>query len=491
MNENQNLTGRVMKSGFWALGLRMGNRGVGLVRVLILARLLLPEDFGLLGIALLTVAAIETFTVTGFDQALVQREDTEDRFWDTAWLTAAGRGIALAAVVFAAAPAVAWFFDRPDSVWVVRAMAAGPLIRGFSNLGIVRYVREMDFRRRFVYEFGITLVDAAVSIPLAIALRSVWALVLGLIAGQVAGLFISWLQRPVRVSLRFDRGSFSELFGFGRWVTGSSIMNFLLVQGDDVVVGRLLGASSLGLYQMAYRIGTLPVTEAGQVIASVTFPAFSRLRNDRERLRGAFFRVVGIAAMAAVPGGLAIALLGADFVSVVLGPNWTPMTGALVILAVFSAFSGLGTVYTPLLHAIGRPDLPAKIILFRLGILAAAIVPLTFHLGLAGTATAVLVSSVLVNPAGAWIVTRELEGRLGEFARALGPSLVTSAPIVAGGALALLWLDGGLARLAVIAGWSAAAFAGSVYFLEKSGRLGLRSEIAEAGLFTSPGGGRE
>jgi len=449
MNDSNNLSKRVISGGIWVFSLRITNRLISLARTLIIARLVLPEDFGIIGIALLFISALETFTVTGFDTALVQRSSVEDRFWDTAWIAAALRGAALAGLIYLAAPWVGAFFGRPDSVSIIRIMALWPLVRGFTNMGVWRFVKDLNFRRQFVYEFSITFADAAVAIPLAIIYRNVLALAAGILAGQVAGLVVSWLYHPLSVRFRFDRAAFKELFGFGRWITGSSILNFLLIQGDDLVVGRMLGATPLGLYQMAYRLSCLPATEIAQVISKVTFPAYSKMQDDPERVGAAFLRVVRFTTLASFPLGVIIVMLGPDFVRVVLGPNWEPMIPAFQILAVYGVIYSVGSCLGPVLVGMGRPDVLTKIQFAKLLIMLAIIFPMVKYWGIAGAAGAAAVNAVIMNPVGDYIVMKHVGRSMLDFVKSIFPSLILAG--VAGLAIAfpVLLLDSPFFRLAI------------------------------------------
>ena len=189
----------------WVLALRIVNRGLGFIRTIILAGLLAPEDFGLLGIGMLSIAAIETFSQTGFGHALIQKKENIDSYLDTAWTVSAIRGIVLFLILFISAPLIAKFFNSEQATLVIRVIAVSTLITGFKNVGVLHFFKKLEFNKQFVYEFSGTLVDLSVAIALAFILRNVWALVWGGLAGNLLRLFMSYLLHPYRPRLKIRK----------------------------------------------------------------------------------------------------------------------------------------------------------------------------------------------------------------------------------------------------------------------------------------------
>ncbi|MCD6270366.1 oligosaccharide flippase family protein, partial [bacterium] len=270
MEPGKTLSQRVVKGGFWVFLLRIVNRGFSLIRLVILARILSPNDFGLMGIALLTMATLDTFSQTGFQQALVQKKEDIKSYLDSAWTVLILRGFILFAILFFIAPYAAIFFDAPEAKSIIQVIGFAVLLQAFTNIGVIYFQKELEFNKQFIYQLSGTLADFIVAISAVLILKNVWALVLGLLAGSFARFVVSYLIHPYRPHLSFDLGRAKELFGFGKWVLGSSILVFLITQGDDIFVGKLLGVAALGFYQMAYRISNMPATEITHVISQVT-----------------------------------------------------------------------------------------------------------------------------------------------------------------------------------------------------------------------------
>ena len=391
------LSQRVVRGGFWVFTLRIASRGLSLVRTIVLARVLAPSDFGLMGIALLTMSALETFSQTGYQAALIQKKENIEDYLDTAWTISALRGFVLFSVLYLAAPYIALFFDTPAATPIMRAIGVSMLLNGLTNIGVVYFRKELEFNKQFVYQLSGTVADLVVATTAALLLRSVWALVFGLLAGNFMRFVASYLTHPYRPRLNLDLGQSRELFGFGIWMLGSSIVVFLAIHGDDAFVGKALGVSALGFYQMAFRFANLPGSEIG-VLSRVAFPAYSKLQDNIPKLRSAYLKMLRFVTFLAMPLAGGIFALGPQFTQIFLGDKWMPMVPALRILAISAAIKTIVATGSALYNAVGRPRLSFMVILATLIALTGAIYPLTLLWGLSGTAWAVLMSYCITGP---------------------------------------------------------------------------------------------
>jgi len=223
-------------------------------------------------------------------------------------------------------------------------------------------------------------------------LKDVWALVIGQIAVGLVSLVVSYLIHPYRPSIHLDLKKSKELFGFGRWVFGSSILAFLLTQGDDIFVGKMLGITALGFYQMAYRISNMPATEITHVISQVTFPAYSKMQDDLPRLREAYLRVLQLTAFLSFPIAGLIFILGPDFTKIFLGEKWMPMVPAMQVLVFGGLVRSIAATSGYIFYAVGKPKIDTALQIVRLSVLAVLIYPFTIQLGILGTSIAVFLS---------------------------------------------------------------------------------------------------
>jgi len=393
------LSKKVIKGGIWIFALRIANRSLGLIRTIVLARLLAPSDFGLFGIAALAISAIETFSQTGFQAALIQKKGDVAPYLDTTWTVSAIRGIILFLILYGAAPIVGRFFNSSQATLVIKVISISTLFTGFRNIGITFFQKELEFNKQFQYELSGTLADLTVAIFLAIILRNVWALVWGALAAHCVRLIMSYALQSYRPRIRIETRQFKELFSFGKWVFGSSILVFLVVQGDDIFVGKTLGVTALGFYQMAYLISNMPYTEITSVISKVTFPAYSKRQDDLQKLKEAYLKVLQLVAFIVIPLAGGISVLAPEFTEILLGDKWLPMVQAMQVLVFAGLVRSIGGINGSIFRATGRPDIDTRWQMVRLCVLAALIYPLSVKWGLVGASVAVFLS-ILASATG-------------------------------------------------------------------------------------------
>lgn len=419
LHQPESLSKKVVQGGMWIFGLRIINRGLGFVRTIILARLLVPEDFGLFGIAMLAIATLETFSQTGFQAALIQKKENVESYLDTAWTVSAIRSVLLFLILFFSAPLVATFFNLPQATLVIKVIAVSTLLSGFRNIGILFFQKELKFNKVFFYELSATLVDLTVAITLAFMLRNVWALVWGGLAANFVRLFMSYMLHKYRPRVRFRKSEFKELFGFGKWILGSSILVFLATQGDDIFVGKMLGVTALGLYQMAYLISNLPATEIAHVVSQVTFPAYSKFQNDIQRLREAYLDVLHLTAFVSIPMAGGIFILAPEFTKIFLGVKWMPMVSAMQVLALAGLIRSIAKTAGVLFLAIGKPQIDTLWHITRLFVLAILIYPFAMKWGLTGVSIVVFLSILVMSIGFGFEVVKITKCRGKRFLRAV------------------------------------------------------------------------
>jgi len=430
LKPSESLTRRTIRGGVWVFALNLASRGLRLLSTIILARLLVPSDFGLVGIALIAISALELFTRTGFDTALIQKKGTATEYLDTAWLVSAIRGIVLAVILFSLSPTIARFFENAEAASVLRVMAITTVLVGFRNIGVMYFRKELRFEKQFIFNLGITLTTISVSIPLAFLLRSVWAIIYGALAGSLMELILSYVLHPYRPRFKFDLGKAKELFSFGKWVLGSGVLVFLVTQGDDIFVGKLLGVTLLGLYQIAYRVSNLPATEITHVISRVTFPAYSKLQDNKAKLREGYLKVLQLTSFILFPLAGGIFILAPDFTRIFLGSKWMPMVPAMQVLAFAGLVRAVGVTTGPVFLATGKPEVDTRWQIIRLLALAALIYPLAIRWEILGVSLAVLLSILVPTLGFSFRVIKITECGIKEFVKRIVPPLIGGAIMV-------------------------------------------------------------
>lgn len=388
---------RVIESGLWVFSLKALQHIFNFARLIILARILSPNDFGLIGIALLTLATLETFSYTGFQAALIQKKDDIKQYLDSVWTFLIVRGIALFIIVYLIAPHIAIFFETSEARLIIRIVGLSFLIGGFTNIGVVFFQKKLEFNKEFKYQLAATITDFIVSVVTVLILRNVWALVLGLLAGKTVRCVTSYLFHPYRPHLHFSLRKVQELFDFGKWIFVSSILVFLITQGDDAFVGKVLGTTALGFYQLAYKISNIPATEISHVIARVTFPAYSIIRDNILNLRESYLRTLQVTVFLSLPVTGLTFVLAPDFTKVFLGEKWMPMVPTMQMLTLFGMLRAIGATTGAVFMAVGKPEARTRIQFGQLVLLTLIIYPLSMRWGILGTSMAVTAYALIFN----------------------------------------------------------------------------------------------
>jgi O-antigen/teichoic acid export membrane protein len=428
-----------MSAGFWAASLQFVLRIFIVIRTVILARLLTPDDFGLMAIAVISIMLLDRFTQSGFESALVQKDADIRPYLDTAWTMQILRGVVMAGLLAAGAPLIAGFFGAEEAESVVRVLAIAVLIKGFQNVAVVFFVKELRFDRYFRLEVSEKGTDIVVSITAAILLRNVWALVFGVLAGSVMKMVTSYVIHPYRPRPGWVWDQVKELFGFGKWILAHNTVGYLAGELDDILVGRMLGVERLGLYRMAYNFSQAVATEIAQVMNQVAFPAYSQLQDSIERLRRAYYGSLHLVGFIGFPLAVGTILVAPDLTVGVLGSKWEPMIAALQLLSIAGLARGLGATTGPLFQSQGRPDLPPRFSFAKLILMAILLYPAIDAWGMNGAAIVVVIAGTLTSLAAVWVALRFIGGFRSQLSQTMGyPALNTA--VMALAVLAARWI---------------------------------------------------
>lgn len=392
----------------WLGSLRVVIRGLGLVKIAILARILTPEDFGVFGIAALSLALLETFTEPGVNLALIQQKEEINDYINTAWVISIGRGLLIGALMAATANLVTLFFDNPDAKNYIYFASLIPIIRGFINPAAVNFVKHLRFDKEFYLRALPASVDIATSIAFVFITRSAIGMIYGMIFGALTEVLLSFAMLPEKPSFRIEKTQAKKLVGFGKWVTLGTIMSYLSENIDDILVGKILGASSLGIYQMAYKLSVLPSVEFAQVVTKVTYPVYSKIAGDVQRIKRAVVKTTLTQTSLALPISLMMVIFPSQIILLILGEQWLAASVPLRILAVYGLLAVASQGPSTFLFAIGKPNIAAFVRTFRFVSVVILLIPLTLMYQLTGVALAVTISSLLSLPLLLIVTTRLL-----------------------------------------------------------------------------------
>lgn len=442
--------------------LASGTRWVFLARILtqalrfavsvLLARWLSPEAFGIVAVALTTVAAMEIVKDMGTGAAVIQRPEVDQTLLSTVFFVNVVAAVLGAGLMVAGATLIAGLFGSPGAAPAVRALSLILVMGGPTLTHHAMLRRTMRFARVAAVEVTGAVTMAVVSIVLAIMDYGVWSLVWGNIAGAAVGGGVVWVLSGWRPSARFSWPALRSIARFSLGTMAYNACTFALQNADKVLVGRLLGTAPLGVYSLGQRTVSYPVASISQTMMTVLFPALARVQNDLAALRRGYTLAVGAIAFITLPIMFGVAAVAAPLVAVLLGPQWTELVPLLWFMAPAGALQAVLSAVNSIYSAKGKADW-----MFYWGA-ASGIVQIVAYViglqwGLVGLAVAYLGAQLVLLPVGMALSLRLIDLPLRAFMASLVPYTVLSI-VMAGsafgawqGAQALGWSQ--LVQLAV------------------------------------------
>lgn len=391
-------SGNVVRGISWMSGFRMFTRGLSFIKIAVLARVLTPSQFGIFGIATLVLAFLEMLTETGINIILIQSKKQIDEYINSAWVVSIIRGIFVSLCIIISTPFIASFFNSPNATTILYLISTVPFIRGFINPSEVKLQKDLKFHYEFWFRSSIFTFDAIVSVILVMLTHSVYSLVWGLMAGVSLELALSFIFIEPIPRLRIQRGYFNEIFHKGKWITVYGIFNYFAQQGDNIAVGRIIGVSALGIYQMAYKLATLPISEVTDVVSKVVFPVYAIIGGDKMRLKLAFIKSTISIAIVTIAIGLILFFFPREIVLIVFGDKWLSAVPVLRVLAVYGVLRAISGSASALFLGAGKQKYVTSMTLLRFLGLVVTIYPFVRAYGIVGAGYSALFSVIIEIP---------------------------------------------------------------------------------------------
>ncbi|MCZ6860782.1 MAG: MOP flippase family protein [Alphaproteobacteria bacterium] len=395
----------------------------------VLARLLVPEDFGLMAMMMVVIGFAQAFADMGISNAIIHRQDTtDDHLSSLYWLNILA-GIVLILLLLAAVPGVVTLFTEPRLAELIPVIALIFLIAPFGQVYQALLQKNLRFRELSVSEISGAALGAAVAITAAVAGQGIYALIFGQLANTACrtAVLIGYGWREWRPSLHFRRRDLDNYLSFGLFQMGERSINFLGQRVDQLLIGALLGAQALGYYHLAFNLVILPVTRINPVLTRVAFPIFARVQNDAAKLRHGYMTMQRVLSAVNFPLLLGLAAVAPVFIPLVLGEQWAPSIVLVQFLAGVALIRSTGNPVGSLLLGKGRADLgfywnvwvvltqiPAVYVGAKVG-------------GTVGVATALLLMQIAYFWCGYHFLVRRLLGPcLQSYLATLGPAALTA-----------------------------------------------------------------
>lgn len=325
--------------------------------ILVLARLLLPVDFGVVAAATVIISFSQVFSEAGLAKALIQRQDRTEESANVVFWANLGLGIFMVGALSIAAPLIADFFHDQRITPVIRVLSLQLLLAAFSSVHTALLQKELNFKHLFWVRLLTTGIPALASIPLALAGFGYWALVAGSLGGQIAQSVALWMSSDWRPRLGLDFCLGRDLVGFGKWAMLSGLLGWFYLWMDAVVVGHYLGAHEMGLYRTGNTFVSMLFGLMFAPLLPVLYTLFSRAQHDLTEVKHALLVVIRGTALFASPMAAILILLCTPIEQVLFGSKWAGLGPIIAILAIAHGMSWLVGAYGEAYRAIGKPHL--------------------------------------------------------------------------------------------------------------------------------------
>lgn len=382
----------------WSTIAKFSEEGIRAIVMIVLARLLSPDAFGLIGMIMVFTGFVNVFKDAGFGPALIQTEEVtglqlSSVFWVTIVL-----GLTLTILLIGIAPLIAIFYDNPTLEPLTTLFAFNFFIQGFAIVQRSLLKRKMNFKRLAIAQISAALIGGVIAVVMAVYGFGVWSLVTRRLVTSFGLVGTLWIISDWKPSFKFSWGSVKELLGFSGNLTGFKALNYWVRKVDDLLVGRFLGSQALGLYTRAYQIMLFPLNRVSRVIGKVMFPALTKIKDDKVRTKQAYLKSISLIAFVTFPLMLGLLVTTDHLVLAVLGNQWKGTIILLRLLSVVGMSQSIGTTTGWIYQAQGRTDW-----MFRWGIFSGIVVISSYVIGLRWGLIGITVAIVLRHPPMAYL----------------------------------------------------------------------------------------
>ena len=414
----------------WLAGERIGGQMVDQVFTVILARLLLPRDFGLLAMAAIFTALLRVFASIGLGSAIIHRATIDDEYLDTAFWANLGLGVVLFAVTAVSGELVAKFMGDAAVGVVLLILSTRFMIMAGGEAQRSLISRHMDFQILSLRSVKSRLIGGIVGVGMAYGGLGYWSLVGQTMATTLSGTVLLYVATGWRPKRRFSWPKFRDQWSFGAPLLFSRMFHYAIRNVDNLLVGRYLGSTALGFYALGYTIFLVPLQDVGIIVNRVMFSALSRVQQDPQRLKHGFLQATQYVTLGALPAMVGLSLVAAPAVELMFGRKWLPAAPVVSILALAGFLQLMTTLGPSSVQAAGRPDIQ-----LRWNVISSLLYLPAFAIGLrwgiVGVAAGYLAATILMTPVQYHYIASILEVRGREMWEAVRPGVIGSVVMAA------------------------------------------------------------
>lgn len=355
MNE-QSLKDKTIKGSLWSGIDNMAQMGVSFVVSIVLARLLTPDDYGLIGIVAIFTAVCNAIINGGFTTALIRKKDASEEDYNTSFIVNLGISLFLYIIIHLCAPLIASFFKRPELIELTRVSSLGMIIGALALVQQTRLTKRIDFKSQAKITVLASITSGVIGIVMALLKFGVWALVVQQLSSQVLRTVLLWIANKWMPKFIFSSKSFRELFGFGWKMMVSSVLDTVWKELYQVVIGKFYHSDTLGQYTRSKQFSQLFSSNLTVVIQRVTYPILSNIQDERERMISAYRRIIKVTMFITLVCMFFLAAISEPLLYCLIGPKWHEAATYLPLICISGSFYPLHAINLNMLQVQGRSD---------------------------------------------------------------------------------------------------------------------------------------
>lgn len=361
MIETSNLKGAAAKGLFWSAMDRFGGQGIQFVFGILITRILLPADYGLVGMILIFWAVGQALVDSGFGSALIWKKNPTPADYSTVFYFNVGISLILYLIFYFLAPIIAGFYDEPKLIGLIRILCLNFILLSFGLIQQVVLQKKVDFKLLSFVNVASSLVAGIVALYMALKGFGPWAIVVQILAKSFVTSLLLWIFNRWKPVFIFDWLSLKELFGYGSKLTAAGLIYTIFQYLYLNIIGKLFPVASLGFYTRASQLQDFPVKTLGSVFNRVAFPVFSAIRDDNERLKNAVRKTLRTMVFFNFPMLLGLIAVADPLIEVVLTEKWLPASNYFKLLCLVGLFYSFQVVNGEILKTKGRLDWVLKL----------------------------------------------------------------------------------------------------------------------------------
>jgi O-antigen/teichoic acid export membrane protein len=431
------ITSRALRGVVWLGLLSGGKHFLLLIRLMVLSRLLTPATFGIFGLAITIIRGFEMATEFGPEKYVIQTKSVSEDLIGTAWSMRVVANAIVGLMAFLLAPLLGTAIGNPEVTGVLQIVCIASAVRGLKSPGTYLAERDLNFGKLSVYEFSISALEVIVVISLAQWFRGPMALAWSLVCVSLIDVSGSYIFFRSKFKPRFDLSSVRQLWNAGKHLVIISIGSFLMIQGDNYLVGTMMSPTALGYYLVAYRLCELPFQAVLQLTGRVFFNVFSRIQDDVTRRRRTFINIFDLQITALIPLMVALMTLADSLLKVVSGPGWEPAVPCLRALGAVILGRGISNFIAPFLVANGHYQFASRVKIVETVVFLIGVVIGIHYFGIVGAALGAGIGYLVAGVTRLYYLVYLEQLPKGDLIRPFLGALALVTP----GALGALWID--------------------------------------------------